>query len=513
MQYIKTNVQTILYFFFFGILFAAKGIGLYDGQTIFKCIVVIASTSLLMKVSLERYNRVEILYIGISLTIAGISYMNSGDKGLLLYILLMIGMKNINIEKLLQFALIVWAAAFGSIWFISLMHMESTEYRVANKLGMEHIFRWSMGYAHPNVLHISYLILVALVLLVLQENITWRHYLGLILGNILVFLFSVSYTGAAICFLLLIGRGYMQIRHHITIIERILIGVVFPCYIIVSVLGPIMLKGKVFDIVNKILNTRLYLAKHYLTKEYVSLFGVKISDITTSHWTMDNSYVYALIAYGVIIFLSICILLEWLILSYLKQGKMTEIIVILTLLGAGLTEPFLFNASFKNIVFIFLGGLIYEKLQCRGEEKISIFKIKNIEIYIPVFDVRSRIYKIKETLASKKEWIILGGCLGGILALLWWNIYGRMPEGFVTERDRCEDISENITVYDGKNREYQNYKAMKEFMEGEEIEYFAGDIIRMETARWKMIYGIAGTGCGAAIAGSIAMIVKRKKNK
>lgn len=505
---ISVSVSEILYYLFFGLLFFAKGIGLYDGQFGFKLLLVVAVLCLIGKFAVEKYRINELLAVCLIVSISVITYLTSGDKGLLLYGMMLVGMKNVNTKYLLRIALFIWSLSFAILWMISLTHMEDTAYRVMNKLGMEHIFRWSMGYAHPNVLHITYLILAALIFLVMGERISWKCYLFLGLGNIFVFLFSVSYTGVAIVFLLLIGRGYLQFRRKICVFEKVLIGMVFPVCVLLSLFGPIMLKGRVFELTDKALNARLTLSKYYLKIEFISLFGRRLSEITNANVTMDNSYVFGLIAYGILPFAGLCMMYCFLIYYCLKHDKLVEMLVVLVLAIAGLTEPFMFNTAFKNIAFLFAGEVMFECLR-RGEgREVGIWNNRNREVSIHVQNVKEIGHSTVEYLKSKKHLLWAGILAGMLTAVILGLCFVDLPEGYVVERVRCEDISKDIVLYEEDALEYEGFKRMGDFAEGDSIEYFSGDIVLMERIRAGAMSALLGS-----LLGGICILLFEKKLK
>lgn len=499
---IKVTTEEILYLAFFCMIFFAKGIGLYDGQAVFKAVLVLAGVFLFLKICIGSYSYKELLKMAVIVLITGLVYINSGDKGMLLYGLMIIGLKNVKLEYLLKAALVVWSIAFGALWMISLMQMDDIMYRVASKLGMEHIFRWSMGYAHPNVLHITYLILAALILLVAGEKINWKYYAGLTLGNLFVFLYSVSYTGVAIVFFMLLGRGYLQFRRKLGKLEQIMLSLLLPFCITISLLGPILLKGRVFDILNKILNTRLSLSAHYLKPEYLSLFGTRLSEITTPQWTMDNAYVFALIAGGIIPFALLCVTYVYLIISLIKTKQYLKALVALSLAAAGLTEPFLFNTSFKNISFLFFGGLLFSEDKRKNKKEICIFRKGNQEISIQLDQINDRWHCFKQRIKQNRGYVFSVIAAGAAAGIIIYNFAVKIPEGYVVRRSYCEDISEEIKLYEKDNPLYKEFYHMEDFEQGEEIEYFTGDIVWMERVRGSFMSFLIG-----ALLGSLIMIV------
>lgn len=65
-----------------------------------------------------------------------------------------------------------------------------------------------------------------------------------------------------------------------------------------------------------------------------------------------------------IIILTYCLLLRY----SLKKNRRMELAIICTFLIAGLSEPFLFNASVKNITVVLIGEFLYEVIEERGYE-------------------------------------------------------------------------------------------------------------------------------------------------
>ena len=217
---VTVSVGEILYWLFFGSLLFAKGIGFYDGQAVFKLVLVFACLCLLAKLTIEKYTVPEMLRMAAVIGLTGFTYVVSGEKGLLLYGLMMVGMKYVNTKRLFVIGAILWATAFLGVTITSLFHMEDTVYKVHAKLGMGHIFRWSLGYPHPNVLQVSYLVLAIFIIYLLGDKFKIKHALWLFAGNCLVFLYSVSYTGFAVFMCLLIGRIYLMYRKKLNIFEK-----------------------------------------------------------------------------------------------------------------------------------------------------------------------------------------------------------------------------------------------------------------------------------------------------
>lgn len=505
----EITLGEVLYWLFWGSLLFAKGIGLYDGQKIFKVILIVATLCLLCKICIEEYTITEYIYMAVVIGLTAIAYLSSGEKGLLLYGLMMIGIKYVDLKKLFWLGTVLWGIAFFGTTVISLFHIEDTVYKIHAKLGLGHIFRWSLGYPHPNVLHVSYMVLAMFVVYILGENFKLRHGVALFVGNCLVFLYSVSYTGFIIVTFLLCGRVYLLWRKRLSIVEKILIQLFFPICIFASIAAPIMIKGELFLFLNELLSTRMELAWRYLKPEYISLFGIKVAEITTESLTMDNSYLSALITYGIVPSIAICVSTIYMIYMYLKKEQYIEVLLIISVILGGMTEPFLYNTSFKNLSFLFMGTLFFN--EDSKKKKWAFFSQGNRKFKIntgKIENLKSLIKKICVCSFAKH----VAGILCAILVVVLVNCSVEYPPGYVFFRTDCADLTKKKYYYEETDQRYSDYKKMGNFETGDEVEFFGGNIVKLEKVRRNVSSAILGYGCGYIIIG-IADVICQKKEK
>lgn len=511
----KVTVSTgeILYWLFFGSLLFAKGIGLYDGQAVFKLVLVFATACLALKIAIEKYTTAEMLRMLVVMALTAMTYIISGEKGMLLYGMMMIGMKYVNIKRLFTVGLILWSVAFFGITITSLFHMEDTVYKIHEKLGMGHIFRWSLGYPHPNVLQVSYIVLAIFIIYLLGDQFKLKHAFWLFVGNGLVFLYSVSYTGFIMFMVLLTGRLYLMVRKKLGFVERLLLLLVFPVCVVLSLVLPVKLQGKWFNILNILLSSRMELAWRYLKPEYMSLFGVKLSEITTESITMDNAYLSAFITYGAVPFALLCMATMFVIYKYLKEEKYLEVLIILAIAVGGLTEPFLYNTSFKNLSFVFMGALLFGNKKRKKEWCLVPFKkLRNCNREITICLKKLQLIKELFQIVMKFDWRkCVSGIAGAVLISIAACALIKYPEGYVVYRTECSDLTKNRNYYEKENPEYKDFKQMKPFKIGEEIEYFSGNIVKMEKIRNQVMGGFFGFGIIYIGYGLLEQKTKRRK--
>lgn len=504
---LHVTLGEILYWLFFGSLFLAKGLGFYDGQAIFKLVLVFAMGCLFLKLCIEKYTIGEYFKILFVMLLTGITYLTSGEKGLLLCGLMMIGMKYVDVKRVFRIGLAVWTLSFLLITCTSLFHMEDTVFKVHDKLGLGHIFRWSLGYPHPNVLQVSYFILAVLVIYVLGDRFRPRHALWLLGGNLLIFIYSVSYTGFIVFMVLILGRLYLYYRKKLCILEKGLLFLIYPACVLLSLLAPIKITGELFLFLNKLLSTRMELGWRYLKPENYTLFGLRVAEITDASHTMDNAYLFAFIAYGIIPFAILSLGILYAIYRFLKKDQYLEVLIIISIVVGGLTEPFLFNTSFKNLAFLFGGTLLFGN--AKGKREFALAPNWNKEISLPVS-------KLEETASLAKKVLSLskGKCIVGIVTAVVCCVAVQLlvayPKGYVFHREVCADITKDFKYYEEENPDYAEYKRMGSFEQGDEIEYFSGNIAKVEQARNIVISIVLGYAVGFILTGCLTTVGNRE---
>lgn len=485
----KVSIEELLYYTFLGILLFAKGIGLYDGQSVFKCLLVVAVFFWAGKMAAARYSIKEMICIILFLGLGALTYLKSGEKGILLFMMMLTGMKNIPVKRAFYVGLGAWGSAFCILTFTSLFHMADMGYKVHDKLGLGYIFRYGLGYAHPNVLHVSYFILAVFLVYIWNDKYDWKKMLGLMAGNFLVFAYSVSYTGVAIVALYLLTALYAAGRKKLSVLERAACFCVYPFCCLLSLWGSVLLKNheRLFSVINKIVNERLRLSQIFLVRENLSIFGVKVADIITDSVTMDNAYVYLLITHGIVIFILMSAAYMYLVFVYGKENKAKELAIIIFICFMGIMEPYLFNASFKNVIFLYLGELFYRKCAGKGRE-IGIGPWVRL-CEGKILSIKRRGKGLRDGLGRLKRRKKTIGYICVAAGILTAGIYGtvcmmRMPQGYIVPRIQASIIEEEyFYITDDWEKDYPSYQIVGQIEADTPVNGFGGNIVRVETGR------------------------------
>ncbi|MDE6213318.1 MAG: hypothetical protein K2M70_07585 [Lachnospiraceae bacterium] len=528
-KYEKTlSIQEALYYGFFILLSLAKGLGFYEGQKLFILLTVPALFLGFLKLVLTPYTRRQAILQVLLVGLTAVVYWQSREIGILFLAFTVLGMKGISVKKVLHIGLWVWSACAVALSVFSFFRLEHTIYRVHAKMKMGHIFRWSLGFTHPNILHITYLMLCALIIYELQENYGFRQYILLMLGNLLVFLYSISYTGFGIVAVLLTGCLYVRFRPRFCIIEKMLVNLVLPICLILSFVLPFFLYDY-FNLIrffgmpwvgiwthrlNNLLNTRIWLAEQFLKSEYRSLFGADISKVVSSSMTLDNSYVWCYINYGLIL-TGVLMLAYFGLLFYDTHKQRTlELVILISFLAAGWTEPLLFNTSFKNITLVFLGAFLF--LQKEGAQEYSLFPRfleRWREIRIPFAALPDTLFfRVRVCYRAHKGRIWGAAAAGMLLGVLLCGLLYREPAGYVVPR-RYTDGQEETSVYLESETDptYAGYRIMNYQDAQTPMQIVAGKAVKLETVRYYTGSALIGGLLGAALG--IGMMRKKHEER
>lgn len=376
------RANELFYYLFFVIMVMVKGTGMYEGMKLYTLGLFLAMLCLGIKLVIDRYTVGEVIIVGMLIGLGLAIYHYSGETAALIYIGMAVGMKNIPIRRIFTIGGLAWGGCFLGRAVLAMSGIRRGMVLVHEKLGLGPLLRWSFGYPHPNVMHITYTVLAAFALYLFkpQKKKMYIWLAVLMIGNCIIFCYAFSFTGFLLTTFLLVLYFYFGIRNKITRIERIFILAIFPACILFAVALPLGMEKGCFlnfmdDFMNDLFNTR-FLASRVYIYEGLSLFGKDFSqsDIT---FALDSSYVYLLVKEGAVFFTVLVIGYEGMIIRMLKENRRTELAIVLAFLIAGISEPFLFNTSFKNITFLFLGYYLFLWLREYGDKcEIALLKRK-----------------------------------------------------------------------------------------------------------------------------------------
>ena len=493
---IKISIREILYYLFFFTMLMAKGMGLYEGMWSYTICLVFALGCVFFKLLLERHTIFELVGILFFGFLGLIIYKISGDKAPLIFISLIIGLKGISISRTFKLGFPIWLFCLMVRAMLAMSGIEKGFVLAHEKLGLGPILRWSFGYPHPNVLQITYAVLVAFILFLTNKKgkELCKLLVLLFLGNLFIFLYAVSYTGFVLTTLMLLMYFYFVSRKEFTVPERIVINCILPFSILFSVIGPLLTgEGMIFAnldrLMNKILNMRYIASRIYLLNG-ISLFGRDYSEVDLG-FALDCSYVSLLVNNGIVLFLLVIGLYAGAIHFYLKNNKRKELAIILAFIITGISEPFLFNTSFKNLSFLFLGEYIFYQMSYYKEMFSSSILNKSVGINLTekcmVINMTTFYWlkKIATKLWQKnKKVIIIFSFFGGVLLASIYEIYSKSPDAIYVSVSNT-DCQEREKYYLDLEKLPEDFNSLVYEYQGKDVPLyrFEGKMIILERIR------------------------------
>ncbi len=360
-----TTIAEIIYLAYFAVMLGAKAIGLYEGQAAYNVCLVIGMLLFGLKLIMTRHSIIEYAIMGGLLSLGLLVYYSSEEKSLLIFLTMMLGMKWVSTGKVFKLGAIIWTAGFVGMYVLSVIGVIPEIAYTLDRNGWPPILRHSLGYPHPNSLHITFFLLCIFVIYAFK-NLSKKYITAisiiLMLGNCYVFMYSLSRNGFLITSIYLFFQMYFVWRNKRSKIENILISLVFPFSSLAMIVTPLVTSGDLFEKLNLIFAGRFIFSRYYLTYEPLKLFGIVSIPVPLDSYVIDSSYVYLLFRLGIVAFILYFVAMILLIRQMLKNDMRFELAAVLALTVGGINETYLFSQSYKNLIFIFMGSLLYSSV-------------------------------------------------------------------------------------------------------------------------------------------------------
>lgn len=516
-EFIIVKTSECLYYLFWIIMLFAKGTGMYEGMRQYNVCLVLAMFCLIGKLVFTDYTILECLCMCGLVVLSGWIYLHGGDQSALILTGVVIGLKGINLTRVFQIGAVVFGGCFIYMIVNTLFFQGNLgPMLVHEKLGLGPVLRWSLGYTHPNVLQITYVILSCFILYTIRISGKRKKAIFLLLlmaGNCYIFLYSVSFTGFLFMTLLLLLYFYFTERNCFSKLERIVIESIFPFCAVFSLMGPMVIpkNGDLFEIINKVLNNRFLATQYYLSELGTSWFGIRVPKL--GNFSIDCSYTEAFLTYGIVFFTIISVGYIFTIHYLIKSGQKIKLAIMVSLLIAGISEPFLFNTSFKNITVLFIGEWLFQYLKTfPGKKRFRLFSEFDREYTINIGATRTIVRQYKLIILSYWRQLACVAMISIIVCALLASVMAESPQ-YIYVGTGATDVADQDVFYLARD------KLPSEF-DGKIYEYagddsglyrFQGNLIILEYVRQVIsisLWGTMGIVCFTVVL--MEIIVNRK---
>lgn len=376
----QLHIDELCYYVMIFIFMSIRAVGLQDGQWPFKVLLILGLVAFIPKFLLTKFNGLDqiisILLIALGFTI----FFINGHLEFLVGVCMVVGMKNVPVRRAVNVALGIWGVLFVFSVIRALLGGFQGYVCPQEKAGFS-LIRYSLGFSHQNVLHMTYLIIVLLILYATKRSgrrLIVQSIL-LFLGNIYIFVYSVSYTGFISVSLALLINIYFAFRRNINVVEKILVtGFLAVCFAVLTV-GPFLLPEKLFGIVNTVTNSRFSLTKDVFSIYAPNLFGHS-EDIHAANLNLDSSYAYLIFYSGIVAFTLFAVGFLLTTLRLMKKHDQQGVALMVGVGISGITEQYVGNLSFKNISLFFIGDYVFNHLTVKLASKSRVFDFERAVI-------------------------------------------------------------------------------------------------------------------------------------
>ena len=365
-----------IYLLYFAIMIGARAAGLYEGMTVYNISLLLGLFLFALKMVVTKYSLKEYAICAALLLLSGIVYAKTGEKGLLVCFTMMLGMKGVSVMKVIKTGIIVAGVIVLIRVFTGAFGFVNGIYYPQEREGVGLMFRESLGYAHPNTLHMNVLMLTMLCMYFVSKALKGDKIRLLIysvlalLFNLYIFQFSGSRTGLLGSIAFLIVNYWFSALDRPRLFEKIVCYASYPIVCLMAIVMPELLYRvlpyETFDLIDRtFFTTRFSIARYFWENNSVSLFGIRLNNPhhLMKTYGLDMAHLYLFLQLGIVAFLVISALTMWFIHNSLKAGHMQELAVLMGMLFIGIWEPLLYNLGFKNFVYVFMGSMMFNSFQ------------------------------------------------------------------------------------------------------------------------------------------------------
>ena len=460
------SYRDLFFFIYFAIMFGMRMWGVYEGTILYGPMLIIGFAFWGMSVLMTEHTVFEYIVMAAFIALAGVVYLNTGEKGLLLYFTLMLGMKNVDVKKLFGFGAIVGSLGMACLTFLTSFGFVEDAAYIQERRFVGLVFRHSLGMPHPSTLSSSFAIITVMIMYVMgrgDRKKVWKTSALMAAVALYLFIYSGSRTGILITWGFLALNLVYTYRENLGIVEKLVAALMFPIIWIITIALPVLTSEDTIERLLKIDNNlmvRLLVGKSYLQQNSITLFG---SRLVSDHpryglYGIDLSQLYLLLNLGLVAFVVVTALTICLVICEIRENMIPEFVITVLFFIMGVTDPFLYNLSFKNICFAFMGLMVYRYLgqvseRLPGWMNVRIFPVgignRKLKMGLPGWTdgLGKQLARIS---AAKREFIVVALLTLATTAAVVTYCDGETPSYVLADRN----TSENIVIEGLEGRKY-----------------------------------------------------------
>lgn len=502
------KIETYLFFAYWILMNGVKAVGLAEGQRLYNIGIALAFGCVITKILFEFYedffvNKFDFKTLLCWASIAAIYiigtiiYVISNQWSPLLYISLVCGLRNINIQEVFRSGVCLWSFCFIIKALLALCGIREGFVLVHEKLGLGPLIRHSFDYTHPNVLQITYgFIMFGILYLNGQKGRKLiRTITIMMIGSIFVFFYSLSYTGLFMNLMGYIIYIYAVNRKRLMIGDKMLAYGGFLCWPIIAVGIPLLtfdglILRPYLAQINDFFHGRILMSRQALLGG-IHIWGTPVS-LSGVLGALDSSYIQLFTFQGVVFFCIVMLISIWTLSRCLSNDDRRGVAIILAMAIGGFTEPYLFNTSFKNWIFVIAGMEIWKTF--RKNDDLEPYQTENNLMYIFCDWIRKT--KVKTVDFIHKNVSVFGALVVGISIITTAcriGMYKPPAEIYVLMSHTDVEDKEELYISENEynNLEQSGVKIYDYYGQDKPMYKFDGEIVRVEVIRTYIGYAVS----------------------
>lgn len=367
------TVGTWLYAIFWLLLMIGKGLDFESSDFAYKVMVLLAFCFLGIKLITTIWTERELFFAVFFGFAAIVSYLISGRSTLIITVAAILGLKGVNLKKLLfytfylrgaLFLLVIFFSQIGVFYEDSLdpvnrfnLFREILALITGEGSGWDEIrkgVRHSLGFYSGNIAHQNLFMLFALYLY-LNDRMHWSQYVMLFVTNLLFYFLTLSISGFCVITFLLVIRLLLSWKF----VQKAVGYLASALYLIVaffSLLTAMLYTADNFigTTLDALLTGRIFYA-HYVSWRY----AIYIYGTTFNGWDqLDNGFLTILWNHGWLLFFAFLILSTCFMLRTVREDRRSECAVCAAVAPYGFMEQFIGSVTL-NFSLLFLGELLF----------------------------------------------------------------------------------------------------------------------------------------------------------
>lgn len=350
----KTRNYQVIYILLIYFLISKRYMHLIYNEILYKTNPIVGVTVLLFGVFLglnlivSKFTKSDIIL----LIFGGLTLVLCKEQLLLIYIIMAISAKNIDNDKIIKYYLgfnllfllvVVIGNTVGIIPDTTDLH-----YRLVN--GVQKI-RYDFGFGNPNAMFFYLMPIYTGYIYIRYEKYNWVD--RIVLWSVAIFVSITTYSRTGF-FVIILGLIMVEIFKHIDIFKFNFIKIIVTNIPLILILVSLFI-GVVFaksPKLNSLLSARPEYWNKYLSS--MSIFGNAQSNSMFYTYPLDNSYVYLLSLYGILVTLLFILITNFSLNKFIEQKNYKFIIITTMFFLYGFGENILFSASLNFTLILML---------------------------------------------------------------------------------------------------------------------------------------------------------------